>query len=663
MLTPEYLQEVEFNKVVEIYDKLNISIMADIIERVSQMQEVTSTTKDQLKILAQSNGKEIFEKALEEASTLRAKTKKELKLIFKQMIKEDMKGYKELYKYRKKTFQLSATQKKLLNQGFKQTNNTLKNFTNTIAFSSKQAYVEAIDEAYYKVVTGAFNYATVINQTAQKLADKGITLRDKRGRNVQLETAIRRNIRWGLQETANKINRNIEDELGCNGYEVSAHIGARPSHAEEQGKQFALTKEDANKYGVGLWADVEELWQEYNCRHSYSGIILGISEPVYTKKELEHYKNATVKLEGKEVPYYEATQKQRQLENAIRKQKRTVQILEKSGQDATVSSMKLAQLNKELTSFCKETGLEKDYSRINISKNHFFNENKKDYSTKIEKYARITNNGELNKAFKETLMDTYERNRNELDLNMTPLEELKDNKFSPFEVNFGNMDCKLAKEWAKQFEMLSDEYYTTCTKVTQTKIYDGNLYRPDVINRTELNYYMSNSEILINNNLTDYDGFMERLSKMIGSGHAVDIDIKDYKKYIATHEFAHTLSYVNQEKYKTFVGADIEKTKEFNNAIKGLYKEYKNELSALSEEARELDVKFVMETNNYTDEDNARRKEIANKIKKTTISRYAGKNEDEFMAEAFVDYKYGTNKSDYSAKVGNLIEEYYGRKK
>ena len=112
---------------------------------------------------------------------------------------------------------------------------------------------------------------------------------------------------------------------------------------------------------------VSELWNDYNCRHSYSGIILGISEPVYTKKELEQYKNAKVKLDGKEVPYYEATQKQRQLENAIRKQKRTVQILEKSGQDATVSSMRLAQLNKELTSFCKETGLEKDYSRMKIA--------------------------------------------------------------------------------------------------------------------------------------------------------------------------------------------------------------------------------------------------------------------------------------------------------
>ena len=33
------------------------------------------------------------------------------------------------------------------------------------------------------------------------------------------------------------------------------------------------------------------------------------------------------------------------------------------------------------------------------------------------------------------------------------------------------------------------------------------------------------------------------------------------------------------------------------------------------------------------------------------------------MAEAFTDYKLGIEKSEYSIKVGNLINKYYGRKK
>ena len=291
------------------------------------------------------------------------------------MAKEDIQGYEELYKYREKPFKLSETQYNILNQGLKQTNKTLKNMTNTIAFQSQQAYVNAVDEAYMKVISGAFDYTSAINTAVQQLADKGITLKDKLGRNIQLETAVRRNVLSGIHTTANNINRNIETELGCDGYEVTAHLGARPSHAEEQGKQFAVSKKDADKYGLELWSDVAELWEEYNCRHSYFGIILGVSEPVYTNNELEKFKNATVTLNGKQVPYYKATQRQRQFESDIRNTKRSIQTLDKAGIDSSNQRSKLRQLQMKQTAFCKETGLEKDYSRMKIAKKMHIKEN------------------------------------------------------------------------------------------------------------------------------------------------------------------------------------------------------------------------------------------------------------------------------------------------
>lgn len=368
MLSPEYLNLIEFNDVVELYRNLNIEIMADIIDRVSQMQDITITTKDQLKILKQTNGIEVFNKALEETSMLTTETKKILKQIFEDMAKEDIEGYKELYQYRDKPFKLSETQYKILNQGLKQTNNTLKNFTNTIAFRSQQAYVDAVDSAYLKVASGAFDYATAIHTACQELADRGITLKDSLGRNVQLEVAVRRNMMTGIQQTANQINRDIEEYLECDGYEVTAHLGARPTHAEAQGKQYAIKHSTKISKGYPLWSEVEGLWSEYNCRHTYFGIILGVSEPKYTAKELKEFKNATVNWNGKEIPYYEATQKQRQLENAIRKQKRSVQTLEKANIDNKIEKGQLAQLQKKYKDFCKETGLEKDYQRLQVAK-------------------------------------------------------------------------------------------------------------------------------------------------------------------------------------------------------------------------------------------------------------------------------------------------------
>ena len=331
MLTPEYLNLIEFNDVVELYNRLNIEITADIISRISVMNDITSVSKKQMKILLQTNGTEIFNEALEKTLALTNETKNALKLLFENMAKEDMQGYKELYEYRGKPFKLSEIQYKILNQGLKQTHKTLKNMTNTIAFQSQQAYVKEIDEAYMKAVTGAFNYNTAINIAVQRLADQGITLKDKLGRNVQLEVAVRRNVLSGIHETANSINRDIEESLGCNGYEVTAHLGARPTHAEAQGQQYAINVKDAEKYNLGLWSDVADLWEEYNCRHTYFGIILGISEPIYNNKELKEFKNTTVTLNGKQVPYYKATQIQRSYENNIRKIKRSIQTLDKAG--------------------------------------------------------------------------------------------------------------------------------------------------------------------------------------------------------------------------------------------------------------------------------------------------------------------------------------------
>ena len=382
MLTPEYLSLLEFNDVVKLYEKLNIDITVDIINRVSSGTEITETTLKQLEILKQTNGSDIFNKTLEKTSMLTADTKKALKNIFENMATEDIKGYKELYRYRNKPFKLNETQYKILNEGLRQTNRTLKNFTNTIAFQSKQAYVETIDSAYFKATSGAFDYQSAINSACKELARKGITLKDSLGRNVQLEVAVRRNVLTGIHETANNMNRNIENYLGCDGYEVTAHFGARPTHAEAQGKQYAVSKKNADEYGLKLWSDVEYLWHEYNCRHTYFGIILGISEPIYKKNELKEMKEATVVLNGKEVPYYEATQKQRQLENDIRKQKRTVEILEKSGQDTIVAKSQLAQYQRKYKKFCKEIELPIDYGRIKVAK---LKENYKDITDRFKK--------------------------------------------------------------------------------------------------------------------------------------------------------------------------------------------------------------------------------------------------------------------------------------
>ena len=119
MLTPDYLNLIEFNDVVELYNKLNIDIMADIIKRVSRRKKKKKKKKNQLKVLLQTNGEEIFNEVLEKTAMLNAEVTKELRQLFKDVAKEDLNGYKDLYNYKDKPFKLSESQYKILNQGLK----------------------------------------------------------------------------------------------------------------------------------------------------------------------------------------------------------------------------------------------------------------------------------------------------------------------------------------------------------------------------------------------------------------------------------------------------------------------------------------------------------------------------------------------------------------
>ena len=80
MLTPEYLNNIEFNDVVELYNKLNIEIMADIISRISIMDDITAVSKEQMKILLQTNGTEIFNEALEKSIIINKRNKECIKV-------------------------------------------------------------------------------------------------------------------------------------------------------------------------------------------------------------------------------------------------------------------------------------------------------------------------------------------------------------------------------------------------------------------------------------------------------------------------------------------------------------------------------------------------------------------------------------------------------
>ncbi len=274
MISPELLDISDEDEIVQYYEEANIIIAALIVASLFKQDNVDYSDA-------------ILNEALNEITSKKLNIRNSVRKKYNEVIKDDMQSYKPLFEHKGLKFELDENNLETLNIGIRRTNGTLDNLTGVFAFASRQAYVDAVDKAYMQTSIGGVDYNTAIRNAVKELTEKGITLKDSLGRNIQLKTAVKRNLLMGLQQTANEINEKVADELGCNGYETTAHVGARPSHQVWQGRMFAKTRKDAKKYGVGYWGDIKEELNDYNCRHHYSGIILGISEPAYTEEELK----------------------------------------------------------------------------------------------------------------------------------------------------------------------------------------------------------------------------------------------------------------------------------------------------------------------------------------------------------------------------------------
>ena len=167
-----------------------------------------------------------------------------------------------------------------------------------------------------------------------------------------------------------QIDVNLIDEMGAEFVETSAHGGARPSHAEWQGRRFH--RGGPVDYNGRHYPDFEETTGYgtgaglcgWNCRHSFFPHFPGQSN-TYSKDELEEYTRPdAVEYNGKSMSLYEAEQTQRNIERQIRRWKREDNALQAAGLDTTESSAKVKLWNSRYKDFCAKTGLKQQRQRM-----------------------------------------------------------------------------------------------------------------------------------------------------------------------------------------------------------------------------------------------------------------------------------------------------------
>lgn len=251
------------------------------------------------------------------------------------------------------------------------THNTFMNMSNTTVIF--EPYRNLVDVAIDAVTNGIDSYNNIIYKQLTdstlppnlRYADEGLKVTYASGLTRRLDSAIRMNVLEGVRQVNNGIREKTGEEFGADGVEVSAHALCARDHIDIQGKQFSKKEFELRN---------EELRRHIstcNCKHYTFPIILGISKPTYTDKDLKQYRENSekpVNINGKEMTKYQATQAQRNMETAIRKQKDKYIFADTMGDTEMTEKIKnnINQLQSQYNSISQQAGLSPKMDRTYV---------------------------------------------------------------------------------------------------------------------------------------------------------------------------------------------------------------------------------------------------------------------------------------------------------
>lgn len=361
------------------FSDLEIRIMEDIVRRIRQTGKITSTADwqiNRLKILGYSS--EDIENMLKEAL---GKSYPEMFELYDKVIDWEYVRNKEVYEQVNAEFipyEENEELQQIIEGLIRQSGAELQNITKSLGFyldygtgkpvltPLAQVYQKYLDAACMDIVSGAFDYNTVLRRTVTHLTNSGLRQIDyASGRANRVDVAARRAVMTGVSQLSGKISEMNAEKLGTEHFEVEWHAGARPTHAVWQGRVYS--KEELTTV-CGLGSVTGLLGA--NCYHMYFPFIPGISVRNWTDEWLEEQnrkENTPKSFNGKEYTLYEAKQRQRQMETCMRAQREKVDLLKKGGadpDDITIARAKYQGQLNEYSRFCKKMGLTEERERI-----------------------------------------------------------------------------------------------------------------------------------------------------------------------------------------------------------------------------------------------------------------------------------------------------------
>lgn len=376
MLTPEQLAHCA-DDIINLYSQLEEEIVRDIARRIAKTGTMTDTGIWQAQHMQELGA--LHSDVLSSVAKYSDKTESELKKLFEDAGVTATEYDNEIYRQHgltPKSLKVSDVQMQLLEAGYKKTQGNLSNLTLTTAVSSQTSFINACSLAELKASSGAFTPQQAIADAIKQVAQDGAYVIYPSGHRDRLDVAVRRNVMTGIGQTTGQICLSNAQELGCDLMEITAHAGARPSHAAWQGQIVSLSGQRGYLSLSDIGYGTGDGFKGWNCRHDWYPYFEGSSR-MYSAKDLEELNAKNIEYpDGSMHTLYEAEQQQRAFERKIRATKRTLaacdealnnlsdeELLQKLEKNFSHYSVKLKRQESELNSFCNKTGLLKDNSR------------------------------------------------------------------------------------------------------------------------------------------------------------------------------------------------------------------------------------------------------------------------------------------------------------
>ena len=293
----------------------------------------------------------------------------------------------------------------------------------------------------------------------------------------------------------------------------------------------------------------------------------------------------------------------------------------------------------------------------NISYKDWINKQNNDTS----KDLKNNENSNTIKDIQNTLLNIYGDRRSHYQLNLMPKEDFDENDINNiFNVNVKGIDNTIISDIATNLKRLGNNYYSTLTNI---ELADNNYikYKPNVNAYVTTQSKVLQSTLSLNpKKLNKYREHIELIKGASENGYLPKINPENYKYYVSTHEFAHTI-FNNTMLGTNYINMDKNIYSDFDKELTVLFENYKKKIDTLKIQKKKLNTKLVIDTNNFTKEDSDLLKNINQEYKNTFVSDYATRDnlKDEFMAECFAEARLSDNPSSTAIEVDKLINKYF----